>query len=62
VKPKIPGGWKLVPVESTGPMLNAAWNEINGLVGTGTIEAIWDAMLKNVPECDRELEDAEEAA
>lgn len=45
----IPEGWKLVPIESTGPMVNAAWVALDGKVTTSTIDLIWDAMLKAAP-------------
>lgn len=48
--PVVPDGWKLVPIESTGPMVNAAWEAVNGAVGTGTIDAMYDAMIANAPE------------
>lgn len=48
----IPEGYVLVPVESTGPMLNAAWKAINGSVGTGTIDDIYDAMIAAAPKAE----------
>ena len=41
--------WKMVPIESTGPMVNAAWEKIGGMVGTGTIDAIYTAMIEHAP-------------
>lgn len=46
---KVPDGWKLVPIESTGPMVNAAWLRVGARIGTGTIDEIWEAMVKAAP-------------
>lgn len=46
---EIPEGWRLVPIESIGPMVLAAWDALDGEVTTSTINLIWDAMVKAAP-------------
>ena len=52
---KVPGGWKLVPVEITSSMLDAANRLDDAMYASGnhygaSIEQCWECMLASAPE------------